>query len=210
MKKVFVSNIEYNRTKKRNGIILTILLFLGVGGLAVTFFTKESYDLATIMCSFLLFPIVLFPSIFKMYPTDGRAILTITDTAVTVGKETYKLKDVTKFRVIIELPSSRIDSENLALLEEMKTAKLEDVWCGNLDIIVKDGNGKAKVLYTHIDQVVDGMNTLLKLGIKNYELSFSLRNNKVVSEYDFRKDVLSEIDKSQVKTSKKSNKKQLM
>ena len=182
MNKVYKSNLQYNSTKKRNGIILCILLFLGIGGLMSVFIAKQSVDFAIMTGAFILFPIILFPSIFMMYPTDGRAILTITDKDVTVGKETYKLKDVTKFRVIIELPYSRIESENQALLEEMKTAKLEDVWYGNLDIIVKDEKGKSKMLYTHIDNVVDGMLTLIKLGIKNYELSFSLRKNKVVSE----------------------------
>lgn len=210
MNKVYKSNLQYNSTKKRNGIILCILLFLGIGGLMSVFIAKQSVDFAIMTGAFILFPIILFPSIFMMYPTDGRAILTITDKDVTVGKETYKLKDVTKFRVIIELPYSRIESENQALLEEMKTAKLEDVWYGNLDIIVKDEKGKSKMLYTHIDNVVDGMLTLIKLGIKNYELSFSLRKNKVVSEYDFRKDVLDEIDEKQATVSKKENKKHLI
>ena len=66
------------------------------------------------------------------------------------------------------------------------------------------------MLYTHIDHVVDGMLTLIKLGIKNYEVSFSLRKNKVVSEYDFRKDVLDEIDEKQALVSKKENKKHLI
>jgi hypothetical protein len=160
--------------------------------------------------AFALFPIVLFPSIFQMYPTDGRTILKITDKDVTVGKETYRIKDVTQFRVIIELPYSHIEKENEALLNEMKTAKLENVWCGNLDIIVKDANGKNKMLYTHIDEVVDAMLTLIKLGIKNYEVSFSMRKNKVVSEYDFRKDVLNEIDESYKTLSKKAKTKQLL
>ena len=92
----------------------------------------------------------------------------------------------------------------------MKTTKLGDEWYGNLDIIVKDAKGKNKMLYTHIDNVVDAMLTLIKLGIKNYELSYSLKKNKVVSEYDYRKDVLNEIDQEYNKLSKKDKKKQLI
>ena len=210
MSKIFKSNIEYNSTKKRNGIILCIILFFGIAGLTSVFAVNGSTEVAIIMGTFILFPIILFPSLFMMYPTDGRAILTVTDKDVTVGKETYKIKDITKFRVIIELPYSNIESENKALLNEMKSAKLEDVWCGNLDIIVKGANGKPKMLYTHIDHVVDGIYTLIKAGVKNYDVTFSLRKNVVYSEHDFRKDVLDEIDKNQAPLSKKERKKQLL
>lgn len=210
MEKIYYSNLEYNRKKKRNGIILCALLFLSLGGLASVFIVKNSVDFGLLFGAFALFPVVLFPAVLQMYPTDGRAILTITDKEVTVGKETVKLSKVTKFRVMIELPASLADSENLKLLEGMKTAKLENEWYGNLDLVVLDAQGKSKMLYTHIDEVVDAMLTLIKLGIKNYEVSFSIRKNKVVSEYDFRKDVLDEIDEEYNSLSKKERKKQLL
>ena len=210
MEKIYKSNLEYNSRKKRNGIILCVLLFLSIGGMMTFFIAKNDMDFILMTGAFLLFPIFMFPTIFTSYPTDGRAILTITDKDVTVGKETYKLKSITQIRVIIELPASKLDSENQKLLEEMKTTKLGDEWYGNLDIIVKDAKGKNKMLYTHIDNVVDAMQTLIKLGIKNYELSYSLKKNKVVSEYDNRKDVLNEIDQEYNKLSKKDKKKQLI
>ena len=210
MNKTYKSNLLYNSTKKRNGIILCILLFLSIGGMMSVFIVKNNMDFVLMTGAFILFPIILFPSIFQMYPTDGRTILTITDKDVTIGKDTVKLKDIVKFQVIIELPVSKLDSENQALLEKMKYEKLEDEWYGNLDIMVKDENGKKKMLYSHIDNVVDAMLTLIKLGIKNYELSYSLKKNKVVSEYDYRKDVLKEIDDSYNAISKKEKKKQLL
>ena len=54
------------------------------------------------------------------------------------------------------------------------------------------------------------MLTLIRLGIKNYELSFSQKKNKVVSEYDYRKDILDENDEQFKATSKKNKKKQLI
>ena len=66
------------------------------------------------------------------------------------------------------------------------------------------------MVYTHIDHVIDGMLTLIRLGIKNYELSFSQKKNKVVSEYDYRKDILDENDEQYKSLSKKDKKRQLI
>ena len=210
MEKIYKSNLQYNSTKKRNSIVLCVILFIGILGLMSIFIAINAMDFILMTGAFLLFPIIMFPSIFMQYPTDGRQIIKITDKEITVHKETFKLKDVVSFKVIIEVPYTHADSDNLKFLNDLKNTKLEDEWYGNLDLVVKDSNGKKKMVYTHIDHVIDGMLTLIRLGIKNYELSFSQKKNKVVSEYDYRKDILDENDEQYKSLSKKDKKRQLI
>lgn len=213
MEKVYKANLEYNRSKRHKAIVLCTLLFLGIGGLMSVFIVKGDMDFILMTGAFLIFPIMLLPASLMQHPVDGRDILKITDKTITIHKETYKIKDIVKFNVILELPASKLDSENQKLLEKMKTEKLDDDWFGNLDFMVKDEKGKKKMLYTHIDNVVDAMNNLFRVGLKHYEVSFALKKNKVVSTYDFRSDVLneeSEQDKQYKALSQKDRKKQLL
>lgn len=210
MEKIYKSNLQYNSTKKRNSIVLCVLLFIGILGLMSVFIALNSVDFILMTSAFLLFPIIMFPSIFMQYPTDDRQIIKITDKEITVRKETFKLKDVCSFRVIIEVHYTHSEEENQKLLNDLKTTKLNDEWYGNLDLIVKDERGKKKMLYTHIDHVIDAMTTLIKLGIKNYELSFSQKKNKAVSEYDYRQDILDENNAKYNSLSKSEKRKQLM
>lgn len=190
MEKKYIANLEYNMKKKRNSLILCGLLFITMAGMMSVFVAVKSYSFVAIFGAFLILPFAILPSIFKTYPTDNRTILTVTDKTVTVGKETYKLKDVTKFRVIITLPYSHIKSENDSALRAARDNKPEDVYYGNLDIVVKDERGKAKVLYTGIDHVIDAAETLISVGVKHYTLSFSIKKQSVECSYDLKKDAM--------------------
>lgn len=190
MEKKYIANLEYNIKKKRNSLILCGLLLITMLGMISIFVAFKNYYIIAFFGVFLILPFAILPSIFKTYPTDNRTILTVTDKTVTVGKETYKLKDVTKFRVIITLPYSHIKSENEAALREARDNKPEDIYHGNLDLVVKDARGKAKVLYTGIDHVIDATETLIFVGVKHYTLNFSIKKQTVECAYDLKKDAM--------------------
>lgn len=210
MEKNYYPNIQYNKNKKRTGLIFSILLLVVMLGPTSLFFSTGQMDFAAIFGMFLLLPIFLIPSIIKNYPTKNEPIVIIKDKEMFIDKVTAKYKDVTLIKVTIELPASKLDSENDALLQKVKTEKPENVYFGNLDIVWKDAKGKKRVLYSHIDNVIDALETLLSLGLKHYEINFTIRKKSVKCEYDIRKEKALEKEKTLQATSVKDRKKQLL
>ena len=210
MEKNYYANLEYNRRKKNQGIILSALLILFMLGTVSVFVATKQYTFVIPFAAILLLPIFTIPSIFKNYPTDNRVMVCIKDKEITMDNTTCKLKDITKIRVTIELPASRLDSENKQTLEKLVKEKPEDVYFGNFDLVVKDSTGKKKVLYSHIDGVIDALNTLLSLGVKYYEVRYTIKKQSALLEYDMRNDIIVEKEKALQTTSKKERKKQLL
>ena len=210
MEKKFYANIEYNKRKKSGGITLSMLLVVMMLLTISTFVATKQYTFIAFFAALLLLPAFLIPRIIKNYPTDGRAIVVIKDKEVVMDGTTTKLKDITLIRVTIELPASKLDSENNALLEEMKSQKPNAEFFGNLDLVVKDLKGEKRVLYSHIDNVMQALETLLELGVKHYEILYSVKKKSVKCEYDVKKDIVIQKEKSLTSTSTKDRKKQLL
>ncbi len=210
MEKKFYPNIEYNKSKKRSGLILSILLFVLMAGPASVFVATKQYEFASFFGIFLIFPIFLIPTIIKNYPTKYEPVVIIKDREIFIDKTTVKFKDVNLITVTIELPASKLDSENDALLEKVKKEKPENVYFGNLDVIVKDANGKSKILYSHIENVIDALETLLSSGLKHYKIIYNIKRKSVTCEYDIRKQFALEKEQSLQSTSAKNRRKQLL
>lgn len=210
MEKNYYANMEYNRRKKNQGVTLSVLLLVFMLGTASVFIATKQYSFVIIFGAVAILPIFLLPSIFKNYPTDNRVMVAIKDREVSMDGTTCKLNNITKIRVTVELPASRLDSENKITLSKVAKEKPEDIYFGNFDLVVKDDMGKKKVLYSHIDNVIDALNTLLSLGVKHYEIHYTIKKQSVICEYDLRKDMAIEKEKSLQSTSKKDRKKQLL
>ncbi len=210
MEKNYYANMEYNRRKKNQGVTLSVLLLVFMLGTASVFIATKQYSFVIIFGAVAILPIFLLPSIFKNYPTDNRIMVAIKDREVSMDGTTCKLNNITKIRVTIELPASRLDSENKITLSKVAKEKPEDIYFGNFDLVVKDDMGKKKVLYSHIDNVIDALNTLLLLGVKHYEIHYTIKKQSVICEYDLRKDMAIEKEKTLQSTSKKDRKKQLL
>ena len=210
MEKKYYPNIEYNKSKRRTGLILSVLLFVLMAGPTSVFVATKQFEFALFFGIFIIFPIFLVPMIIKNYPLKNEPQVIIKDKEVFIDKVNAKFKDITLIRVTIELPASKLDSENVATLEKFKTEKPENVHYGNLDIVWKDAKGKSRVLYSHIDQVIDALETLLSLGLKHYEITYNIKRKSVKCEYDIRKQFAIEKEKSLQSTSLKNRKKQLL
>lgn len=210
MKKEFYPEINHNRQKRRNAVVLSVLLFVCMLGMISLFLVNKDYPFAVFFALFLFLPVISIPSAFSSYPVDGKPFITITDKDITISKNTVKLKDVIRVKIIIELPASKIDSENLALLDKMKTEKPEDIFYGNFDVIYYDEKGRTRTLYGHIDGVIGALYTALEIGVKNYTLTYSIKKNVVRSEYDFKRDIALKKELENQQASKKQKAKQLI
>ncbi len=210
MKELYYANKEYNRKKRRNSIIMSVLLVLLSLGLASVFLVNKDYLFAGIFGVLALLPIFTIPAAFKAHPVKDDPIVKITDKDVTVLGKTAKYKDIVMIKAIIELPVSRLDSENKKLLEEMKDAKPENVFFGNFDVVVRNPDGKKETYFSHIDCVVEAIETLVYYGFKDYQLSYSIKKQNVVSTYDFWKDSLKRKEEEQSKQPKSKKHKQLI
>ena len=140
----------------------------------------------------------------------NNTLVTITDKDITIGKETVKIKDIIRIRSIIELPYSKIESENKILLQEMKTAKPENIYFGSFDITTKDKNGKIKIVYGHIDNLIEAIETAYEAGVKHIKLTYAIKKLTVESEYDFKGELAKAKEKEFQTASKKSKTKHLI
>ena len=165
---------------------------------------------AAIFALFLFLPVISVPSAFSTYPVNGAPLVTIKDKEITIGKNTVQLKNVVRVKVIIELPASKLDSENLKMLDEIKTQKPDDVFFGNFDVFYTDEKGKVRTYYSHIDGVVGALYSALEIGVKNYSLIYSVKKNSIRSEYDFKRDIALQKEAEAQKLSKKQKAKQLI
>ena len=210
MKQLYYANKEYNRKKRSSGLTMSILLILLTLGMASVFVIAKDYMIAGIFGIVTLLPIFTIPATFKSYPVYDKPLVQITEKDVTVFDKTVKFKDIVKIKVIIELPASRLDSENKKLLEEMKDVKPENIYYGNFDVVYRKPDGKVDTLYSHVEDVVEALETVVNYGFKDYELSYAVKKQNVISTYDFRGDYLKQKQEQQNNLSKKQKHKQLI
>ena len=211
MKKEFFPNVEYNRRKRVTTITLNAALILASLCIASLFIIKQDIIMSVSFILIGLLPLLVIPQVIKNHPIKStEPIMTITDKNITVLKETVDLKSVTSVKVIIELLPSRLDSENIKILNDMVNVYPGDEYYGNLDVYYTGEDGKVKTLYSHIEGVVGAMETLIELGVKNYTLSYSIKKNAVKSEFDFKGLVQKRVSDEANQASKKSKTKQLL
>ena len=210
MKQLYYANKEYNRKKRSSGLTMSILLIVLTLGMASVFVIAKDYMIAGIFGIVTLLPIFTIPATFKSYPVYDKPLVQITEKDVTVFDKTVKFKDIIKIKVIIELPTSRLDSENKKLLEEMKDVKPENIYYGNFDVVYRKPDGKVDTLYSHVEDVVEALETVVNYGFKDYELSYAIKKQNVISTYDFRGDYLKQKQEQQNSLTKKQKHKQLI
>ncbi len=210
MEKIFYADLEYNRQKRRSAITLSGLLIVVMIGTASIFMVRQDWLFSAFFLIFTLIPILLIPSAFKNFPIDGKPILIIGDKEVTAMGKTIKLKDVSSFRTTITLPASKLDSENIKMLEEFKSIRPHEEFDGDFDIFYFDENGKKQTIFCHIQHVVLAHESLIEMGVKKYSMLFSVKKNTVKSEFDFKSHLANERQAEMSQTSKKSKTKQLL
>ena len=210
MKKEFYANLDYNKSKRRSALLLSSLLMICILGTVSIFILSKDYLFIIFFAVFLIVPFFAIPSTFKNFPIDGKPVVTITDKDITIGKETIKIKDIIRIKCIIELPYSKIDSENKILLEEMKKAKPEDVYYGTFDITTRDSQGKIKIVYGHIDNLISAIETAYEAGVKHVVLTYAIKKLTAESEYDFKGELAKVKEKEFQTASKKSKTKHLI
>lgn len=210
MKKEFFANLDYNKSKRKSALLLSSLLMICILGTISIFVISKDYLYIIFFALFLTIPFFAIPSTFKSYPIDGKPVVTITDKDITIGKETVKIKDIIRIKCIIELPHSKLDSENKILLEEMKKAKPEDIYYGSFDITTRDKQGKIKIIYSHIDNLISAIETAYEAGVKHIKLSYAIKKLTAESEYDFKGELAKIKEKEFQTASRKSKTKHLI
>lgn len=211
MRKEYYSNIEYNKKKRRSAIILAIILTMLLLFMASVFAVNGDYLFAIIFLGFLIVPIISIPSGFKNYPVHNKPIVIVEDDSITANGKTFSFKDIKRIMVIVELPSSKIDKDDLKTLDYLRTTMPEDDFYGTFDIYYKGTKSKTEIEYTTIDHVVDALYSVAETGFKAYKLKFTIKKNTVVNECDLkkRKEVLAKEEPID-KVSKKQRKRQLL
>lgn len=211
MRKEYFVNIEYNKKKRRSAIVLGVILTMLLLIMSATFAVNGDYLFAIVFLLFLIVPIISIPSGFKNYPVHNKPIVVIENDTVTANDKTFKLKEIKKVVAIIELPSSKIDKEDLETLDYLRTSMPEDNFYGTFDIYYQGSKKKTEIEYTTIDHVVDALYAVAETGFKAYKLKFTIKKNTVVNECDLkkRKELLAKEDPLD-KVSKKQRNRQLL
>ncbi len=210
MQKDFYSDIAYNREKRRSAVILNSLLVVVALGTASIFVIDKDWVFMGLFIVIALLPIALIPISFKNYPIHGKPVVTVTDKEITVMGQTVKIKDITKIKVLIELPPCTDDRESIKQLEEMKSVHPGYEVYGNLDMFYIGADGKKKIAYSHVSNVIEALELMLYVGVKNYSVTYSCKKNTTLSVFDFKSVVNDKKQTQNTKTTKKQKTKELI
>ncbi len=210
MQKDFYSDIAYNREKRRSAVILNSLLVVVALGTASIFVLNKDWLFMGAFLVMALLPIALIPISFKNYPVDGKPVVTVTDKEITVMGQTVKIKDITKIKVLIELPPYKDDRESINKLQEIKSVHPGYEVYGNLDMFYIGQDGKKKTVYSHVTNVIEALELMLYVGVKNYSVTYSCKKNTTLSEFDFKNVVNDKKQVENAKTTKKQKTRQLI
>ena len=210
MEKQYFVNKEYNKLKRKNAVVLSVILTMMLLSMSAVFASGGNYVIAVIFALLVIVPIIAIPSGFKNYPISEKPQIIITDSNITINDKIFTIKEVLKISVLIEVPSSKIDKKDVEFLEYLRTTFPEDNYVGTFDIIYLDEKGKKQVAYSTIDHVVDALINSAKVGVKNYELKFTMKKNSVVNICDLKAYKEEKVDKSLEEISKKTRKRQLL
>lgn len=211
MRKEYFANKEFNKSKRRNAVVLGIILGVLLLSMAAIFANQGDYLFAGLFAVLLIIPILSIPSGFKNYPVHDKPIAIIEDGVLTANGKTFKIKEIKKLNVIIELPSSKVDKQDLELLDKLRTSIPEDDFYGTFDIVYAGENNKTQIEYAYIDHVVDALYCMVENGLRKYDLKYTIKKNTVVNECDIKKVIEKQKQEEALdKTTKKERQKQLL
>lgn len=210
MEKKFYSNLDYNKSKRRSSIILSVLLVICLFGTSSLFFARKEYFFGILFLVPLFIPLMAIPSTFKTFPTSGKPTFIVKDKEIQKGKETFNIKDIVKINITISLPASKLDSENKLTLEKFKKEKPEETFLGDFDIVVKGADNKHKTYYSSIENPIEALTLLLEKGIKHYVLRYTIKKFSVINEFDLKNDIESIKQKEFSNATKKQKNRQLL
>ncbi len=210
MKKEYFANIDYNRQKRRKALTLSIIAFILFGGTASVFFASKDYLIGGMFLLGLIIPITTLPSAFKNYPISSAPIISFDGDSVVLKHTTLKIKEISSIKVTIDIPTYEVSKLDFNAIEEIKNKKPEDIYFGTFDIFVKNEKKNVKVYYNSIDNVIDALETAISLGLKNYALFFTVKNNSIKSSYDLISLVKEKKQQEFQKTSKQAKTRQLI
>ena len=186
MEKRYYSNLSYNRQKRRSAVTLNLLLVVAMLGTSSIFIANKDWLFAGAFILVAFLPIGMIPISFKNYPVHGKPIITVTDKEITVMEQTVKIKEITKIKVLIELPPCANEIEAIKSLQEMKLVHPGYEVYGNLDMFYIGTDGKKKIAYSHVTNVIEALEDMIYVGVKNYSVTYSAKKNTMVSEFDFK------------------------
>ena len=211
MKKEYFANKEFNKNKRRNAIVLSVFLSFMLLFMSATFAVKGDYLFTILFVLLLVIPILAIPAGFKNYPIHDNAIVVIENEEIVSNGKTFKLKEIKKLNVIIEIPSCKIDKEDIKTLDRLRTSIPKDDYFGSFDIVYKNEKNKIVIEYAYIDHVIDALYCMVDNGLKKYDLKFTIKKNTVVNECDLKKVLDKQKQENALdKTTKKERKKQLI
>ena len=210
MKKEFYSDILYNKQKRRSAVTLNLLLVVAMIGTSSIFIVNKDWPFAGLFIIVAFLPIALIPISFKNYPVHGNPIITVTDKEITVMEQTVKIKDITKIKVLIELPPCGNDAESIKTLQEMQSVHPGYEVYGNLDMFYIGSDGKKKIAYSHVSNVIQALEDMLYVGVKNYSVTYSVKKNTMISEFDFKSVVYNKKQEENNRLTEKQKKRQLL
>ena len=209
MKKEFFADIPYNKTKRRNGIILNIILVVLALGSASTFAAQKDWVFTTFFTLMLLLPAIAIPGTLKNYPTNGKPVIEFFDNEIRVTDEKLKYKDIIKVKIILELDARAIDITDLDEITKLKEEKPSEELSGDVDVFYRDAKGKQRVAFSHVKNAVQTIESFYEIGIKFYEVVYSVNKNNVESDFDFVSYIANRKQKEN-STSSKNKAKQLI
>ena len=210
MKKHYYSDLSYNRQKRRSAVTLNLLLVVAMIGTSSIFIVNKDWLFAGLFIIVAFLPIAMIPISFKNYPVHENPIITVTDKEITVMEQTVRVKDITKIKVLIELPPCGNDGDGVKALQEMQSVHPGYEVYGNLDMFYIGSDGKKKIAYSHVSNVIQALEDMLYVGVKNYSVTYSVKKNTMVSEFDFKSVVYNKKQEENNRLTEKQKKRQLL
>ena len=206
MKKEFFADVKYSKVKRRNGIILNILLIILALGTASTFAAQKDWLFTAFFVGILILPGIAIPATLRNYPVNDKPVIKFFDDEVKVTDEKLKIKDIIKIRIILELDPKAIDITDLNEIQKLKEIKPDETLGGDVDVFYKDAKGKQRTAFSHVQNAVLAIESFYDIGIKFYEVIYTVNKNNITSEFDYISYIANKRQSENAKISKKKTK----
>lgn len=177
--KNYYPNVEYNRSR-RNKFYVTLALLVLCMGLAIgAMIAISQIFFALFFLVIIILMFTLIPSVIREYPVKtGVPALTVKNKVIYCQTKELVAADIEKVVVNVPVaPVSKLDSENKEYLKQFSAKYPDEKVFGTLDIFLKANtkNKKGETLYLSIEDCLGALTTLVAIGVKHYEIGFSLK-----------------------------------
>ena len=206
----FFPNTEYNKAKRKKFWVLMIVAMLALFGLLTVCLINDPKSAFTVTVAFfILFLLILLPSVLKSYPVNGKPVIEVGEKQVIYnGKYVVELKDIVGFKLNVFHPcASRIPTEIEDELTEVGKKLDEEIRFGYVDLVIK-GEKKEETLYGTVLDCVGAAQALIDFGVKEYVCFVSWKKHVITPAYKFIRKVSDE--ENVINVSKKNRRKQLL